>query len=126
MNLYLHNFLQDSSDGKIHYPLKIIATEVENVDIPYDETLMASLARKIDYIGLESACNDLGIQCPTPANVEEPTPEELEALQKVLLGVHVKSGHLLSDNGKKFLIWEGIPDMAEPDNGEEEEEKAEE
>ncbi|EAX92671.1 hypothetical protein TVAG_317290 [Trichomonas vaginalis G3] len=123
MNLYLHNFLQDTSDGKIHYPLKIIVEEKEEVEVEYDESLMLSLARKIDYMGLESACKDLGIPCPVPADIENPTPEELQALQKVLLGIHIKSGNLVSDNGKKFLIVEGIPDMATPDDDEEEDQQ---
>ena len=127
MKLYLHNILQDSFDGKIFYPLKIEVNPEEppvDVEVEFDLPLMQSVARKIDYVGLESACKDINREMPAIADIENPTEEELVALHKVLFGIEVPSGFLVSESGKKFEIIQGIPNMC-PTQPSEEEEQAE-
>ena len=114
MKLYLHNILQDSFDGKIFYPLKIEVDPNDppvDVEVEFDASLMQSLARKIDYVGLESALKDLGREAPAVADIENPTEDELIALQKVLFGIEIPSGFLVSESGKRFEIIQGIPNM---------------
>ena len=128
MNLYLHNILQDSFEGKIFYPLHIELNPEDppvETEIEFDASLMQSAARKIDYVALESACKDINKPMPHVEDIENPTEEELVALQKVLFGIKINSGFLVSDSGKKFEIIQGIPNMC-PAPPEDEEAAAEE
>ena len=128
MKLYLHNILQDSFDGKIFYPLKIEIDPEDppkDVDVEFDLPLMQSIARKIDYVGLESACQDLKRDIPHVEDIENPTEDELLQLHKLLFGIEIPSGFLVSESGKRFEIIQGIPNMC-PEAPKEEEEDGEE
>ena len=128
MNLYLHNILQDSFEGKIFYPLHIELNPEDppvETEIEFDASLMQSAARKIDYVGLESALKDLGRENPVIADIENPTEDELVALQHVLFGIEIPSGFLVSESGKRFEIIQGIPNMCPQAPSTEEEEQNE-
>ena len=103
--------LQDNNNGNPQYPLKIIAEETKNEEIEYNEDLIKSAIRRIDFVGLSSACNDLGINLSIPEDLNELGEAELKAFHHVLFEVQVVKGELVSPTEKKFPIIMGIPDM---------------
>ena len=111
MKLYLHNFLQDNEGGEPHYPLKIIATEVKNVDAEFKPELMASFVKRIDVDALASACKDIGVPFTAPSDMGSIGEEDLKNFHHLLFEIEVISGELVSPSGRHFPIVAGIPDM---------------
>ncbi|OHS97247.1 hypothetical protein TRFO_09490 [Tritrichomonas foetus] len=111
MKLYLHNFLQDNTDGQIHYPLKIIPTQVKEETGEFNQEMMESFIKRIDFVALASACSDLGIQFQMPEDLEHFDEEQLKNFHHILFEVEVVAGELVSPSGKHFPIISGIPDM---------------
>lgn len=133
MKLYLHNFLQDNTDGQIYYPLKIIASKIDDASSEYNQEMMENFVKRIDFVALESACKDLGIEFQVPEDLENFDEAQLKNLHHLLFEIEVSEGELVSPSGKHFPIVFGIPDMSPHIDGEpieneanEEEEEAEE
>lgn len=112
MKLYLHNFLQDNSDGKIHYPLKIIPVKVEEVQCEFNFEMMQSFIKRIDFIALANACQDISQAFEPPEDIEQLDEDQLRILHHLLFEIEVVSGELVSPSGKHFPINSGIPDMS--------------
>ena len=112
MKLYLHNFLQDNTNGQIHYPLKIVPTEVKEAAGEYNQEMMESFVKRIDFIALASACKDLGKEFEAPEDIDHIEEEQLRVLHHLLFEIEVVSGALVSPSGKQFPIISGIPDMS--------------
>ena len=128
MKLYLHNFLQDNANGQIHYPLKIIPSKVQESSVEYNEEMMENFVKRIDFVALESACNDLGIEFQVPEDLENFEEDQLKKIHHLLFEIEVEEGELVSPSGTHFPIISGIPDMspqidAEPDDANQEEEE---
>ena len=112
MKLYLHNFLQDKTDGKIFYPLQIIPAKVEEIPGDYNQDMMERFVKRIDFIALGSACHDLGFDFEVPEDLEHFEEQQLKHLHHLLFEVEVVEGELVSPSGKHFPIISGIPDMS--------------
>ena len=124
MRLYLHNFLQDNADGQIHYPLKIIPTQVKDEPGEFNLEMMENFIKRIDFMALAGACNDLGIKFTVPEDLEHFDEEQLKELHHLLFEVEVVSGELVSPSGKRFPIVSGIPDMC-PQNQQQQQQEEE-
>lgn len=129
MKLYLHNFLQDNTDGKIYYPLKIVPSKISEAASEYNQEMMENFAKRIDFVALESACKDIGIEFQIPEDIEHIEEHQLKNLHHILFEIDVIEGELISPSKKHFPIISGIPDMSPQIDGtvqnEEEEEEAE-
>ena len=136
MKLYLHNFLQDNIETTRLYPLSIEATEVQEVEVEFNEELIDSFVKRIDLSALVGACRDLGIDFEAPDDITHMDEEQKRALHHILFEVEIISGELYyrppdgSEPKRRFPIIAGIPDMcpfidAEPEQPEQEEEEEE-
>jgi multifunctional methyltransferase subunit TRM112 len=111
MKLYLHNFLQDNVDGTVNYPLQIVPTEVVNTTVEFNLGLIQSFVRRIDFIALQAACHDLGLEFQIPDDIDALEEPQLQAIHHLLFEIEVVSGELVSSSGRRFPIISGIPDM---------------
>lgn len=125
MKLYLHNFLQDNLEGQTHYPLVIVPTKIEEQEVEFNEEMIRSFLRRIDFIALQGACANVGVEFEIPEDVNIIDEEGLKNLHHILFEIEVMEGELRSPSGRVFPIISGIPDMcphvgAEPSQNEEE------
>ena len=107
MRLILHNHLLDGN-GK-PYTIKDATTKV--ILKTYDTAYISKILSSVDLAILYKAINDLGIEIEPVHNINKPTDEELQVLHHVLFEIEVLKGYLISEDGKKFQIVGGIPDM---------------
>lgn len=128
MKLYLHNFLQDNTQGKIYYPLRIANAVVQEVVVEFNEDMMRNFVKRIDFQALKLVCDDLKIELEIPEDIENIELEQAKKLHHILFEIEIVSGELHSLSGRIFPIIEGIPDMCphvEPIKKSEEEENNE-
>lgn len=128
MKLYLHNFLQDNTPGKIYYPLKIVNPVMQEVVVEFIEDMIRNFVKRIDFHALKLVCDDLQIELEIPEDIDNIDVDQAKKLHHVLFEIEIVSGELQSPSGKVFPIIEGIPDMCphiEPIKKSEEEENNE-
>ena len=117
MRLLTHNMLKCNIRGvEKGYPLRIEAEESGVEACDYDEIMVKSMLKKIDFNALKSAATD--ISNGSLADYSEITEELLineEFLRNIhhlLFEVRVLNGFLVCpESGRKFPIKDGIPNM---------------
>lgn len=114
MKLYLHNFLQENSDGTMYYPLHIVATEVGEEHVEINQNTLQAFFSRVDIVGLQTAIKDLGLEFEVPASFDMLDDDQIQTLHHILFEIEVISGELVSPSGRHFPIVHGIPDMCPP------------
>ena len=116
MKLFLHNFLQENTDGQMYYPLHIIPGQIKEESVEMNKNTLQAFFSRVDIVGLQTAITDLGLTFQVPASLDliEDDEEQLQQLHHILFEIDVVSGELVSPSGKHFPITNGIPDMCPP------------
>ena len=107
MRLVLHNHLFDEN-GK---PFRIINATSKIIMKNYDAVNTAKMISTTDFVILQQAMDDLGLNIQLKDNYYKPSEEDLQVLHHVLFEIEINKGFLVQENGKKFEIVGGIPDL---------------
>ncbi|WAR31756.1 TR112-like protein [Mya arenaria] len=111
-NMLTSNIIKGVSKG---FPLKIVASKVEEKEVDFVPEFTARMIPKIDWPALRQAAADLGKPDNLPENVVEKYEENEEFLKKthhVLMELEVLEGELICpETGRKFPVSNGIPNM---------------
>eukprot|EP01070_Trichotokara_eunicae_P003463 Trichotokara_eunicae@DN3387_c0_g1_i3.p1 len=108
MRLLLHNILM-CRFCEAGYPLTIEAHESDSETITeYNEAMMRSICKKLDWDALESAAKMLGLDVP----VKEDSDDFLRKLKKVVYDYRIVQGQLKCPNcSAVYPVNKGVPDM---------------
>mmetsp|Transcript_9754 Transcript_9754/g.11657 ORF Transcript_9754/g.11657 Transcript_9754/m.11657 type:complete len:169 (-) Transcript_9754:37-543(-) len=114
INLLAHNMMQGFEAGS--YPLKLEATKTAMEPTEFDAENLVKLLHRVDYSALRTAAKEIGAEglpdeLPFRFDLRKDAPL-LKQLHTILLEVHVVAGHLVCPKtGRKFVIYNGIPNM---------------
>ncbi|KAH3795154.1 uncharacterized protein LOC127839058 [Dreissena polymorpha] len=117
MKLITHNMLTSNiiKGVKNGFPLKIIASKVEEKEVDFNPEFTARMIPKIDWQALRQAAADLGKPNSLPEAVADQYEENVDFLKQthhVLMELEVIEGELVCpESGRKFPVSNGIPNM---------------
>jgi multifunctional methyltransferase subunit TRM112 len=89
MKLLTHNMLTSPGNAR-GFPLKIVATTVEEVETEFNSEFVARMVSRLEWQALLGALRDLGVKHELPADIPDAFEEDenfLKALHHVLLEV---------------------------------------
>ncbi|XP_067942461.1 uncharacterized protein [Watersipora subatra] len=119
MKILTHNMLTSNiiKNVKNGYPLKISATEVQEVEVDFNPDFIRRQLQKLNWSVIREAASQLepikDVELPEALTDDMKEDEEmLKTIHHVLLEVEVIEGALICpETGREFPINKGIPNM---------------
>lgn len=116
MRLLTHNMLQCPRTKK--YPLSLEAHTCDDTEVPFSEAFVRRMIARLDW----SVFRDAAMQLPDPdmlALLPEEIPDGVEqipenvlrAIHRAMLEWHIVDGTLSNDDGYKYSVKNGIPNL---------------
>jgi len=94
------------------FPLKIIANEVKEVKVDFNEQFIQRIIPKMDWTVLCDAAKNFGVDLPSDPQQSSGNDESLLRVHHALLEIEIIEGELVCpETGRKFPISRGIPNM---------------